>query len=56
MTMHSMTFLFMFLIIAIVVVGGLYVAVRVMGGRVVDSDHPQDKRSPAGGQDRPPTS
>lgn len=44
MTMHSMMFLFMFLIIAIVVVGGLYALVRVLGARVVDSDHPRDKR------------
>lgn len=47
MTMHSMTFLFIFLMIAIVVVGGLYVAVRVIGARVVDSDHrkdPDDRR------------
>ncbi|MEP6815245.1 MAG: hypothetical protein ABI873_06835 [Marmoricola sp.] len=43
MTMHSMTFLFMFLIIAIVVVGGLYVAVRVIGGRVVDGDHSRER-------------
>lgn len=41
MTMHSMTFLFMFLMIAIVVVGGLYVAIRVIGARVVEDDHPK---------------
>lgn len=40
MGMHSMTFLFVFLMVAILVIGGLYLAVRVMGARIVDSDHP----------------
>lgn len=46
MTMHSMTFLFMFLMIAIVVVGGLYVAVRLFGARSVGSDHPTSPNKP----------
>lgn len=55
MTMHSMTFLFVFLLIAIVVVGGLYVAVRVIGARVVDSDHLQDEHRPGRDPELPPT-
>ncbi len=55
MTIHSMTFLFVFLLIAIVVVGGLYVAVRVIGARVVESDHLQDKHRPDKDSELPPT-
>lgn len=56
MTMHSMTFLFLFLIIAIAVVGGLYAAVRVIGARVVDSDHPRARRTPVSRSEPPPSS
>ena len=44
MDMHSMTFLFMALMVAIVVIGGIYVAVRLVGARIVESDHPKRDR------------
>lgn len=40
--MHSMTYFFIFLLLAIVVVGALYAVVRTIGGRVVDADHTSD--------------
>lgn len=44
MDMHSMTFLFIALMVAIVVVGGIYAVVRLVGARIVDSDHPKRDR------------
>ena len=41
MTMHSLTFLMIGLLVVIAVVGGLLAAVRIAGARVVESDHPQ---------------
>lgn len=42
MSMHSMTYLFVFLILAIIVVGALLAVVRTVGGRAVQSDHTAD--------------
>ena len=41
MTMHSLMFLMIGLLVAIVVVGSLLAAVRILGARVVESDHPR---------------
>jgi hypothetical protein len=40
MSMHSLMFLMIALILLIVLVGGVYVAVRVLGFRAVGGDHP----------------
>jgi hypothetical protein len=45
-SMHSMTYLFVFLLLAIVVVGILYAVVRTVGGRIVESDHTADPHAP----------
>ena len=42
MSMHSTTYLFVFLILAIVAIGALYAVVRTFGGKAVQSDHPAD--------------
>ncbi|MCW2758923.1 MAG: hypothetical protein JWO46_2669 [Nocardioidaceae bacterium] len=41
MSMLSMTVLMVGLVVAVAVVGGLYAAIRVIGARQVDSDHPR---------------
>ena len=46
MTMHSLTFLMIGLLVVIVVVGSLLAAVRVFGARVVESDHPRHPDAP----------
>jgi uncharacterized protein YneF (UPF0154 family) len=40
MSMHSLMFLMIALILLIVLVGGVYVTVRVVGARAVEGDHP----------------
>ena len=47
MSMHSLAFLMIGLLAVIVLVGGLFIAVRIFGARAVDSDHPQrpDRRT-----------
>lgn len=46
MSMHSMVFTSIFILGAALVVGGLYVAVRLFGGRAVDKDHTADPYAP----------
>lgn len=41
MSMYSMTVLMIGLLVAIVLVGGLILALRVYGARQVDGDHPR---------------
>ena len=41
MSMHSMLFLMIALLVAIAVLAGLYVAFRVIGARETASDHPR---------------
>ena len=41
MSMHSVMFLMIGLLVVIVVIGGLLVALRVYAGREVESDHPR---------------
>lgn len=41
MSMHSMMFFMFALLVAIAVIGGLYALMRVLGGRIVDKDHPK---------------
>lgn len=43
MSMHSVTVLMIGLVVAIVVIGGLLVALRVYGARQVESDHPRGR-------------
>ncbi len=41
MSMHSLMFLMIALLVAIALIGGIYVAFRVIGARIVESDHPR---------------
>lgn len=47
MSMHSMTYPVIFLLLAIVLIGALYAVVRSVGDRIVDSDHTADPNAPA---------
>lgn len=40
--MNSMAFTFMLILVAVVVIAGVYLAIRLVGGREVDSDHKAD--------------
>ncbi len=42
MTMHSLAYSFIFLLLAIVLVGALYAVFRTVMGRIVDRDHTGD--------------
>lgn len=44
--MHSMTFFVIFLFLAIAVISVVYILVRVVGARAVDSDHTADPDAP----------
>ncbi len=44
MSMHSVAVLMIGLVVAIVVIGGLLVALRVYGARQVEGDHPTRSR------------
>ena len=43
MSMHSLLVLMIAIVVAAVLVGGVYVAVRVVGARQVRGDHPEDE-------------
>lgn len=46
MSMRSITYLVIFLLLAIVLIGALYAIARTVGGRIVDSDHTADPYAP----------